>query len=130
MNIRYCSALIFATLVATGCDVTGPNSSEMAAKRAQNDALWSQRQTVTDSGKAYAFSADTTREIALIAPAAGGFSYTASDLERISTAQTGCQALFQGGFLDLLDGYTPGTNLRGTQEGMENFRRWQINLDC
>ena len=130
MVLKHCFALGFSALMIAGCEYAGPASEAAAQKRAQNEALWAERTTVRDGSKAYAFSADTTRGLALMAPAADGFAYTASDLERIASAKTGCTAVFQDGILELLDGYTEKTNLRSMQEQLDSFRRWQLKLTC
>jgi hypothetical protein len=130
MILRHCFVLGFSALVVVGCDYAGPTSDAAVQKRAQNDALWAERVTVRDGAKAYAFSADRARGVALIAPAAAGFAYTVADLERITAAQTECKAVFQDGILDLLKGYSETTNLRSTQEQLDSFNRWQLKLDC
>lgn len=123
--------IALAALVATSaCEFGGPFPEDVAASKAINDAVWETRTRITFNGAPYEFAVSDTRDFAQIAPAAPNFAYTAADLEQATAAQTGCSAVFQGGFLDRLDGYTPDTNLRSTQDGLVSFRRWRIDLSC
>ena len=123
------SAVIAATLMSA-CEFGGPFPSDVETAQAENNAVWATRSAIVFEGKPYEFAVADGRSFAQIAPAARDFAYTAAELERATAAQTGCTAVFQGGFLDRLDGFTPDTNLRSTQEGLDSFSRWRLDLTC